>query len=89
MFRDVPVIVTNYTYTLDAGIDYIRTAPAHVEPDSDGKIKDDDASFVPAQCNITLSLETQYNTKKLRETFNLDDFRKGKYLGNDGTGGFV
>lgn len=37
-------------------------------------------SYVPAQMTVSLEMDTQYNPIKVRNEFNLDDFRTGKLI---------
>lgn len=74
MFKDVPVIIKNYNYTLDDNVDYVPVI-----------FSGNKTTFVPATMVITIILDTQYNTKVLRDDFDLDKFREGKHL--DGSGG--
>jgi len=63
-FNDVPVIVKDYSYTLEPDVDYV-----YVEAFN---------SYVPTKLNISIALETYYNPRRIRDDFNLDDFREGK-----------
>lgn len=65
-FNNVPVIVKDYSFTLEPNIDYVY-------------IEDFD-SYVPTKLNISIALDTYYNPKKLRDNFDLDLFRQGKLL---------
>lgn len=46
-------------------------------------------SFVPTVLTIFMDLVYAPIPSNVRDNFNLDDFRKGKYLGDPGTGGFI
>ena len=39
-------------------------------------------TWVPTHMNISIELETQYIPIKLRNQFNLDEFRSGKLVNN-------
>lgn len=66
MFQKVPVIITQFTYTLESDVDYVLVVGRDTR--------------VPTQIEITVTLETQYNTKVLRDNFDLDKFRSGELL---------
>lgn len=63
-FNDVPVVVKDYSYTLEPDADYVY-------------ISDFD-SYVPTKLNISITLDTYFNPKVIRDEFNLDDFKTGK-----------
>jgi hypothetical protein len=46
-------------------------------------------SYVPTVLTIFMDLVYAPIPSKARDEFNLDDFRKGRYLGDPGTGGFI
>lgn len=71
-FNDVPVIVKDYSFILEPNVDYV-----YVE---------DFDSYVPAKLNISITLETYYNPRALRDNFDLDKFREGKMFGNSNRG---
>jgi hypothetical protein len=68
-FYDVPVVVKDYTYTLEPNVDYVLVERFD--------------SYVPAKLNVSIVLETYFNPKQLRDQFDLDEFRKGR-LGLEG-----
>ena len=75
MFRQVPVIVTDYSYVLPNDVDYIKVTPDQSR--SSGFI-----TWVPSQITITVNLETQQNTKVVRDKFNLAEIKNGSRLRN-------
>jgi len=81
-FKNVPVIIKNFNYTLEPNIDYV---PVLVNNDPNRK------SWVPTKVNILVTVDTYYNPRMLRDTFDLDKFLTGKLLGGtDGTNeGFI
>lgn len=68
MFNDVPVVVTDFNMNFPKDVDLINVKY------SDGVIS------VPVLMNLNVSLKTQYNPYKLKNEFNLDEFRTGKML---------
>ena len=88
-FNNVPVVVKNFDYTLEANIDYIpvdtgETILGTVSPNIGvtlGRKNYDGYSWVPTHITVSLELDTQYVPIDLRNNFNLDDFRSGKLVG--------
>lgn len=70
MYKDIPVIIKDYAYTLQPDVDYVEVPYTNTK--------------VPTFVNIMLTLDTIYSPKTLRD-FNLNDFRKGTLMqGNQG-----
>lgn len=67
-FNDVPVIVKDYSYTLEPNVDYVY-------------IEEFD-SYVPTKITISVTLDTYYNPRTIRDKFNLDEFKTGKLYNN-------
>jgi hypothetical protein len=67
-FKDVPVIIKNYTYTLQPDVDYVTVV--------DGNIN----TSVPTFLNIALTMDLYYNPRTLKDTFSLQKFRNGTLL---------
>lgn len=68
MFNDVPIVITSYTTEFPNDVDLINVEY------STGIIS------VPVLMNLTVTMRTQYNPYKVRQEFNLDEFRTGKML---------
>jgi hypothetical protein len=68
MFNDVPVVVTDFATNFPKDVDLINVKYA------DGIIS------VPVLMNLNVTLKTQYNPYKMKNEFNLDEFRTGKML---------
>ncbi len=68
VFKNVPVVVTQLNYTLPIDVDYVN-----IEMPS-GK------AHVPTKMEIMLTLQVQQNTKRIREEFDLDAFKRGDLL---------
>lgn len=66
-FKDVPVLISSYMYTLDNDIDYIYIS--------------DLSTHVPTFISIAIGLQVNYNPSTVRKEFDLDKFREGKLLG--------
>jgi len=86
-FNNVPVIVKFFDYTYDANIDYVPVNTSNFNsfsPDIAVDLSKYDSSgftFVPTHMTVSIELDTQYIPIKLRNEFNLDDFRMGKLVG--------
>lgn len=88
MFNNVPVIIKGFDYTLDANIDYVPvntsiytslgTTDLSVGTPA---VSSGGFSYVPTYITINLEMDTQYVPFKVRNEFNLDDFRSGKLVG--------
>lgn len=72
-YKDVPVVIKDFNYTLLPDVDYVVVLV-------DGK-----ESKVPTMLNLTITLSPYYNPKLLRKEFSLDDFKNGSLL-NTGEG---
>jgi len=68
MYKNVPVIIKNYTHVLEPAVDYVPVVVGNK------------TSYVPTQVSMTITMELYYNPKLLRDKFNLQDFRNGKLL---------
>lgn len=65
-YKDVPVVLTTYSFTLQQDVDYIKV--------------DKFNTMVPVYINLMITLQPNYNPKKLRQEFDLDKFKEGKLL---------
>jgi len=85
-FNNVPVIVKNFEYTMPADIDYIpinttnsqifsSNMGVNLAPGNSGGF-----TWVPTHITVQIDLDTQYIPIKLRNEFNLDEFRQGKLI---------
>lgn len=68
MFNDLPVIVRNHSFSLGKDVDYVDVKVAG------GVVR------LPTLLNLSLQLTVQQTPKKLRDEFNLDDFRTGQLM---------
>jgi hypothetical protein len=81
-FNNVPVLVKSFEYTYEANIDYVPVYTGSTG-DYEGTVMLPNASssgwsYVPTHLTVSLELDTQYIPIKLRNNFNLDEFREGK-----------
>ena len=86
-FNNVPVLVKDFSYTYDAGIDYV---PVNTSGFTSGRPaskaiqlpagKSGGYTWVPTHLSVTVELDTQYTPIDLRNNFDLDKFRTGKLI---------
>jgi len=74
-FNNVPVIIKDVSYTYASDIDYVEVRTNNLPQSASGGW-----SYVPAKMSISLTLDTQYIPIKIRNEFNLDEFRRGQLL---------
>lgn len=68
-FNAVPVVLTDYQYSLEDGIDYVPVKTGVVG---------EETTYVPTFTNIALTLQPSYTPHKLRRRFDLNTFTTGK-----------
>jgi len=90
VFKNVPVIVTNFTLDMPTDVDYIAVDMSKLGDtyDLDGDeftTTDGDKSYVPTESQMTVTIQPIYS-RALVEKFSLDKFAKGGYLGSDNKG---
>lgn len=73
MYKNVPVVVSNFTFLLDNKVDYVPVKYTNVS----------EITYVPAQVSMTLTLMPQYNPNTVRKSFDLDKFKTGELLKNN------
>ena len=73
MYKNVPVVVSNFTFLLDNKVDYVPVKFTNVS----------EITYVPTQVSMTLTLLPQYNPDNVRKTFDLDKFKTGELLKNN------
>lgn len=87
-FNNVPVVVKNFDYSYPNNIDYVAVNTAGKARFSENikvslaAANSGGFSWVPAHMSVGVELEVQYIPIKLRNEFNLDDFRSGKLIGD-------
>lgn len=87
-FNNVPVVVKNFDYTLEANIDYVPVDTSGINAIYSDNIgvqlpaaNYGGYSYVPTHVTVSLEMDTQYIPIQLRNDFNLDEFRSGKLVG--------
>ncbi len=94
VFKNVPVIITNFTVDMPAEVDYISTQlleknPAQANPMGDFDnpptgIPGDDTGWAPAESQFTVTVQPIYSRDSVNK-FNLQDFVNGDLV----TKGFI
>ncbi len=83
-FNDVPVVVKDFSYVYDASVDYVPVDTVNRQLYSANigvslpMTSNGGYTYVPTHLTATVELDTQYTPIRLRNDFNLDDFRTGK-----------
>jgi len=85
-FNNVPVLVKNFEYTYAADVDYVAV-DTHENDLTNSTLgvnlpigNNGGYTWVPTHITVQLDLDTQYIPIKLRDEFNLDEFRSGKMI---------
>ena len=85
-YNNVPVIVKDFSYTLDANIDYVpvdTSGALDVSANMGVSLplgNNGGFTWVPTYISIKIELDTQYTPIDLRNNFNLDKFRSGALI---------
>lgn len=83
-FNNVPVIIKNFDYRYESTVDYVpvntsgyggRGSTVQLPAGSS-----DGWTYVPTHLTVNIDMDTQYIPIKLRNEFNLDEFRTGKLI---------
>jgi len=97
VFKDVPVIITNFTLDMPTDVDYIAVNMAKIGeptgettggPPNKNKVVTDTAgqiAYCPVESQVTVTAQPIYSRSDV-EKFSLDKFAKGGYLGAGGKG---
>ncbi len=104
VFKDVPVVVTNFTVELPNDVDYISTGLASTAPNTGviskaaslvginipGSSLAQGVAWAPVKSTITVSVQPLYSREQVRN-FSLDKFIKGDYVLGSGSNksGFI
>lgn len=89
-FNNVPVVVKSFDYTYEANVDYVTVYTGNSSGYTNGVSLPGSGitpgfTQVPTHLTVNVNLDTQYSPIKMRDNFNLDEFRSGKLI----TGGYV
>lgn len=84
-YNNVPVIIKDVGFTFPADIDYVpvNTAGLTVAEGIQINLPPSNRAgwtYVPTHLKIDMTMDTQYIPVKVRNEFNLDEFRQGKLL---------
>jgi hypothetical protein len=91
-FNNVPVVLTTFNYLLEDTVDYVEVNLPGALAAQDRFVSgidfqgrdiiqaDDNSTYVPTRMVITLMLMVQQNPRKVRDNFDLDDFKAGNLI---------
>jgi len=68
-FNKVPVVITEYNYSLPPDVDYIPVIT---------RVITEETTYIPTAMTISLTLQISHAPHKLRKNFNLNEFTSGK-----------
>jgi hypothetical protein len=95
VFKDVPVVVTNFSVELTDRVDYISTTQTSPFAPKQGDTFDTDISFnrastipetwAPTQSIFTVQVQPVYSRESVKR-FNMRDFANGTLSNKDGIG---
>ena len=76
-FPNVPCVVTSFQHTMPPDVDYIQAYSSNT------------VTMIPTTSQMVISLQPIYSRKNIFNSFDLDEFARGKLLGNGQFGGFI
>ena len=86
-FNNVPVVVKEVSYSLPNNIDYVAVDTTGVKTKYSDNIEvnlpassSGGYTWVPTHLSISITMDTQYIPIKVRNEFNLDEFRRGDLM---------
>lgn len=85
-YNNVPVIIKSFDFKLDANIDYVPISTKdYISTPTDKGVNLPAGSYggytwVPTHMTVDIEMDTQYVPIKIRNEFNLDQFREGKLI---------
>jgi hypothetical protein len=88
VFKNVPVVITNFQMELPKDVDYIAAGiitPGDATAGAKDPITKVGVGYAPVKSMISLTLQPSYSRESVRN-FNMQDFVNGKYVNN---GGFI
>lgn len=83
-YSNVPVLVKSFDFTLPSDVDYVPVNTSGISGGIQVSLPGGTSggyTWVPTRLSVTCELDTQYIPIKVRDEFNLDDFRSGKLIG--------
>ena len=91
MFKNVPVIVRDFSFTLEDSVDYVEVQlPDGAGSGLAGAFNDfifggdvslsDRQTFVPTRLTLVTTMIVQQNTRNVRENFDLNAFKRGDLI---------
>lgn len=86
VFKNVPVIVTQFQFDMPNDVDYISCSLEEPAAYDDASVSLGTTGWAPTQSQFTVSLQPQFARSTISQ-FNMDSFIKGEYISN--SGGFI
>jgi len=89
-FPNVSCVITNFTHTMPAEVDYIPVAingQAYTDDNGTKSTIGGGYARVPTSSTISITLQPIYSRRNLADNFNLEEFAKGSLI--KGKGGFI
>lgn len=87
VFNNIPVVVSNYSFTLERDIDYVEVQLPNLGQTSiidsifgDNVVTRNNRTYVPSRINLVTSLLVQQNPRNVRENFDLRKFKRGDLI---------
>lgn len=81
IYQNVPVVITDFTYNLDADVSYIEIDNPKTSNSTDRQNTSDEKIRMPVSGTFVFSLMSTYSPKSIRENFTLDEYLKGNLRG--------
>jgi len=86
VFKNVPVIVTQFQFDMPNDVDYISCSLEEPAAYDDASVSLGTTGWAPTQSQFTVSLQPQFARSTISQ-FNMDSFIKGEYINT--SGGFI
>jgi len=86
VFKNVPVIVTQFQFDMPNDVDYISCSLEEPAAYDDASVSYGTTGWAPTQSMLTVTLQPQFARSTISQ-FNMDSFIKGEYIRN--SGGFI
>ncbi len=81
IYQNVPVVITDFTYNLDADVSYIEIDNPKTSNSTNRQNTSGEKIRMPVSGTFVFSLMSTYSPKSIRENFTLDEYLKGNLRG--------
>lgn len=81
IYQNVPVVITDFTYNLDADVSYIEIDNPNTSNSTNRQNTSGEKIRMPVSGTFVFSLMSTYSPKSIRENFTLDEYLKGNLRG--------